>query len=61
MSSRASILQIAFHSVVFILDLDSIDNRQNELTRFVDGLFKNPKIIKIGEFSVPKNVVLTDV
>lgn len=50
MSSRASILQIAFHSVVFILDLDSIDNNQNELTRFVDRLFKNPKIIKIGRW-----------
>jgi hypothetical protein len=45
--SRTSILQIAFHSVVFILDLDALCDR-DELTQFIDSLFHNPKIIKIG-------------
>ncbi|KAI6184034.1 hypothetical protein M3Y97_00552800 [Aphelenchoides bicaudatus] len=46
MSSRATILQIALHNVIFILDLDSID--QNDVTRFVNRLFADPKIIKLG-------------
>ncbi len=49
MNSRASILQIAFRSVIFILDLD-IMAKSEELVRFIDDLFKNPKIMKIGMF-----------
>jgi hypothetical protein len=49
-SSRASILQIAFRSAIVILDLDLIcaNKGTKELTQFVDNLFKNPKLLKIG-------------
>ncbi|KAI6242728.1 putative exonuclease mut-7-like protein [Aphelenchoides fujianensis] len=43
------ILQIAFKSTVFIVDLDSIEEDKNFcLSSFMDTLFSNPDVVKIG-------------
>ncbi|KAI6188334.1 hypothetical protein M3Y98_00343600 [Aphelenchoides besseyi] len=47
-ASFAQILQIAFRNVIFIVDLDAIKDVDFCLTQFMDKLFQNEKVIKIG-------------
>ncbi|CAD5210808.1 unnamed protein product [Bursaphelenchus okinawaensis] len=47
LTSRASIIQIAFEKMVCIIDLDQIDDHA-ALTEFMDRLFLDENILKIG-------------
>ncbi|KAE9554459.1 hypothetical protein FO519_002333 [Halicephalobus sp. NKZ332] len=45
--SRASILQLALRDIVYLIDMDACSGTQ-ELEYFLDKLFNNEKLIKIG-------------
>lgn len=50
--SRASILQIAFRWVVYIVDLDSLYTTKR-LVELLDGIFARSEILKIGLYKLP--------
>ena len=50
MLCSAAILQIAFRNVVFVVDLDVIDDTTYCLTAMLNRLFSDPKILKLGEY-----------